>query len=81
MNCINQFKIEQKVDIFEIVKAMRTQRPGLVANVVSYNIFGYYKIFILSLLYQDQYEFIHQGLITMLKQYALYCNFAEGTAV
>ena len=30
---------------------------------------------------QDQYEFIHQGLVTMLKQFSLYSNFNDGTAV
>ena len=33
---INQFKAEQKVDIFQIIRIMRTQRPGVVANTVSY---------------------------------------------
>ena len=32
---MNQFKVEQKVDIFQIIKLMRTQRPGSVANAVS----------------------------------------------
>ena len=32
---MNQFKAEQKVDIFQTIKIMRTQRPGSVANVVS----------------------------------------------
>ena len=35
---LNQFKAEQKVDIFQIIKIMRTQRPGSVANSVSYSI-------------------------------------------
>ena len=35
MISINQFKAEQKVDIFEIIKSMRSQRPGMVANAVS----------------------------------------------
>ena len=38
MISINQFKVEQNVDIFQLIKTMRTQRPGLVANAVSYNI-------------------------------------------
>ena len=33
---VNQFKVEQKVDIFQIIRIMRTQRPGVVANAVSY---------------------------------------------
>ena len=33
--CINQYKVEQKVDIFQVIKIMRTQKPGLVANAVS----------------------------------------------
>ena len=36
MISVNQFKVEQKVDIFQIIKIIRTQRPGSVANAVSY---------------------------------------------
>ena len=36
MTSINQFKAEQKVDIFHLIRTMRTQRPGVVANIVSY---------------------------------------------
>ena len=35
MISINQFKVEHKVDIFHIIKIVRTQRPGSVANAVS----------------------------------------------
>lgn len=36
MISMNQFKAEQKVDVFQIVRSMRSQRPGLVGNAVSY---------------------------------------------
>ena len=32
--CINQFKQEQMVDVFQTVQIMRSQRPGLVENMV-----------------------------------------------
>ena len=35
MISIYQFKAEQKADIFQIIRTMRSQRPGLVANTVS----------------------------------------------
>ena len=35
MISINQFKVEQNIDIFQLIKTMRTQRPGLVNNAVS----------------------------------------------
>ena len=38
MISINQFKVEQNVDIFQLIITMHTQRPGLVNNAVSYNI-------------------------------------------
>lgn len=35
MVCINQFKMEQMVDVFRTIQIMRGQRPGIVGNVVS----------------------------------------------
>ena len=35
MISIYEFKAEQKVDIFQIIKSMRSQRPGMVASAVS----------------------------------------------
>ncbi|XP_065918174.1 receptor-type tyrosine-protein phosphatase S-like [Dysidea avara] len=34
--CINQFKQEQMVDVFQTVQIMRSQRPGLVENMEQY---------------------------------------------
>ena len=50
MISIYQFKAEQKVDIFQIVRSMRSQRPGLVGNAVSctrYSLYIYYNVFIM----------------------------------
>ena len=38
MISINQFKVEQKVDIFQLIKSMRAQKAQLVDNTVSYSI-------------------------------------------
>ena len=38
MISINQFKVEQKVDIFQLIKSMRAQKARLVDNTVSYSI-------------------------------------------
>ena len=76
MFSMNQFKVEHKVDIFQIIKIIRTQRPGSVANAVSCiascipNNHG-------SL--QDQFKFIHNALVATLKQYASYHNFTDET--
>ena len=37
MVSVNRFKAEQMVDVFRTIITMRTQRPGLVANAVSYS--------------------------------------------
>ena len=34
LTCINQFKQEQIVDVFQNIQIMRSQRPGLVENTV-----------------------------------------------
>ena len=49
MISVNQFKAEQKVDIFQIIKIIRTQRPGSVTNAVSY-IAAYY-FYLLNVFY------------------------------
>jgi len=35
MNSINRFKAEQMTDVFQTINTMRTQKPGVVINVVS----------------------------------------------
>jgi len=35
LNCINRFRQEQVIDVFQVVQMMRSQRPGLVENTVS----------------------------------------------
>ena len=41
MVSINRFKAEQMVDVFRTIITMRAQRPGVVANAVSYKIMIY----------------------------------------
>ena len=80
MISIYQFKAEQKVDIFQIIRSMRSQRPGLVVNAVSCTKY-LLNISSLHALLQNQYKFIHKGLLTMLKQYSPYFNYNDGTSV
>ena len=80
MISINQFKAEQNVDIYKIIKSMRSQRPGLVANAVSCMI-NIHEVSFRCLLMQDQYKFIHKGLVAMLKHYSPYYNFTDDTSL
>ena len=79
MISINRFKAEQMVDVFRTIKTMRTNRPELVSNAVSEYVltsWQYYMVFL-----QEQYEFIHKGLLAMLQQYNLYANFNDATGL
>ena len=38
---INQFKAEQMVDVVHTIKAMHSQRPGIVGSAVSCNVHAY----------------------------------------
>ena len=38
---IERCKTEGVVDVFQVVKALRMQKPGAVCNVVSYSVYYY----------------------------------------
>lgn len=78
MSAIEGCKAEGVIDVFQIVKGLRTQKPNTVANVVwfpsawwcSRNSFW-------PLLppLQDQYKFIHELVLTFVETYSNYSNF------
>ena len=35
VNCINRFKVEQTLDVFQAIDSIRTQQPAAVQTVVS----------------------------------------------
>ena len=39
-NCVNRFKAEQVVDVFQIIKSMRAQNPAVVQTTVSGSLFN-----------------------------------------
>ena len=79
MISINRFKAEQMVDVFRTIKTMRTNRPELVSNAVSEYVLTSWRHDMVFL--QEQYEFIHKGLLTKLQQYNLYANFNGSTTM
>ena len=34
LNCVNRFKAEQVVDVFQVIKSMRDQNPAVVQTTV-----------------------------------------------
>ena len=71
---MERMKAEAVVDLFQFVKGIRVQRPGMVANKVR----SYIKYNnILLLIIQEQYEFCHQVLADFLDRFDTYANFKE----
>ena len=74
------------MDIFQAVKSARIQRPGLLRNVVGYNLY-YFSLCnpLLSsnnthdnyLSTQEQYAFCHEVLADFVNSYDNYANFKD----
>ena len=77
VNAIEMCKTEGVVDVFQVVKALRIQKPGAVLTAVSVNNCGYNKITCttsLSML-QDQYQIIFDLILLFLDSFSIYSNF------
>ena len=78
---IERCKTEGVVDVFQVVKALRVQKPGAVRNVVSIMYSHYiplyccYGVIILYLCEQLQYRIIFEAVLEYLDSFALYSNF------
>ena len=80
---MERMKAETVVDLFQFIKAARTQRKGLVSNKVRdewlySSLLGspshmhlYFSVM------QDQYEFCHRVLADFLDGFDTYANFKE----
>ena len=69
---MNRFKAEQVVDVFQMIKSMRSQHPAVVQTTVSASLLIDNIPYLFT---QEQYEFIHQVVIILTKRYETYANF------
>ena len=75
---IERCKTEGVVDVFQVVKALRVQKPGAVRTVVSttgphFTILSYC---LLSLV-QGQYETVFEAVLVFLDSFDTYSNFGQ----
>ena len=72
---MERMKAETVVDLFQFIKGIRVQRPGMVANKVCCLLCASLS-FSCNVL-QEQYEFCHQVLADFLDGFDTYANFKE----
>ena len=82
---IERCKTEGVVDVFQVVKALRVQKPGAVPTVVSESCYylgggggGDGKIMVILLhfpLMQDNYKLIFNAILVYLESFDTYANF------
>ena len=70
---IERCKTEGVVDVFQVVKAMRAQKPGAIQTVVCEDGLLYYNSTLYFLLLQEQYQSIYEALLLFIETYS---NFA-----
>ena len=75
---IDHCRNESVVDVFQVVKAQRIQKPGVVLTVVSapppLPLCPHYELLFLSLP-QDQYQFVFEAVLKYLESFETYSNF------
>ena len=69
---IDRCKIESVVDVFQVVKAQRIQKPGLVLTAVSTTQTTHHS---LNHLLQEQYQFVFEAVLRFLESFETYSNF------
>ena len=75
---IERCKTEGVVDVFQVVKALRVQKPGAVQTVVSIIIAVLLSCFLLpSLFLQEQYQNIFETVTVFLDSFETYSNFGR----
>ena len=84
---IERCKTEGVVDVFQVVKAMRVQKPGAVQTVVGISHTWYFVgsvcvtymhsvWYVLCLSLQEQYLSIFEALLVFIDSFETYSNFA-----
>ena len=71
---IDHCKSESVVDVFQVVKAQRIQKPGLVLTVVSIAS-SIFTAIISSHHMQEQYQFVFETVLKFLETFDMYSNF------
>ena len=69
---IDRCKTESVVDVFQVVKAQRIQKPGLVLTVVSTTQITHHS---LNHSFQEQYQFVFEAVLRFLESFETYSNF------
>ena len=73
---IERCKTEGVVDVFQVVKAMRAQKPGVIQTLVRMG--DVYCInFMYFLLLQEQYHSIFAGILVFVDSFETYSNFSS----
>ena len=73
---IERCKTEGVVDVFQVVKAMRAQKPGAIQTLVRMG--DVYCInFMYFLLLQEQYHSIFAGILVFVDSFETYSNFSS----
>ena len=79
VNVIEMCKTEGVVDVFQVVKALRIQKPGAVLTVVKRVYFFKHPNLVILLYFnnslQDQYRFIFDTVLLFLDSFNIYSNF------
>ena len=71
---IERCKTEGVVDVFQVVKALRVQKPGAVLTVVS--TIGCYSVCkVLCYILQEQYQDVFSAVLCFLDSFDTYANF------
>ena len=73
---IERCKTEGVVDVFQVVKALRVQKPGAVPTVVSTRPHSALTLPSLSLV-QGQYETVFEAVLVFLDSFDTYSNFGQ----
>ena len=72
---IDRCKTESVVDVFQVVKAQRIQKPGLVLTVVSHSNQHSSLFESQSHSLQEQYQFVFEAVLRFLESFETYSNF------
>ena len=75
---IERCKTEGVVDVFQVVKALRVQKPGAVQTVVRLNGIHVVLLHLSSLppaLFQEQYRTVFEAVVVFLDSFETYSNF------
>ena len=75
VNAIDLCKTEGIVDVFQVVKALRIQKPGIVQTVVRHFTKNGQCTLSHALFFQDQYSFVFDMILIFLDSFSVYANF------